>query len=56
MKVLFLLADGRERLCDQLIDLQSTKHEVTVIDLSKGEVPYERIVDEIWAHDKVISW
>lgn len=56
MKILFLLADGPGRLCREIIDLQSREHEVTVIDLSKHEVPYDRIVDEIAAHDKVISW
>ncbi|MBI4591097.1 MAG: hypothetical protein HY725_19900 [Candidatus Rokubacteria bacterium] len=56
MRVLFLLRDGPEKLCGQIIDLHSREHEVTVIDLSEREVPYERIVAEICAHDRVIAW
>lgn len=56
MKILFLLTDGEDTLGRRLIELESRAHEVTVIDLSKREVPYERIIDEIWAHDRVISW
>lgn len=56
MKVLFLVTDGREKLCRQIIEAQSAEHEVTVIDLSKRDLPYDRIVDEICAHDKVIAW
>lgn len=56
MKILHLLTDGPEGLSSRIIDLQSKEHEVTVIDLSKREVPYERIVDEMFAHNKVISW
>ena len=56
MKLLFLLTDGPEPLCDRLIDAHMREHEVTVIDLSKRDVPYDRIVDAIWAHEKVISW
>ncbi len=56
MKILHLMTDGPEELCRQIADAQAAEHEVTVIDLSRGEVPYERIVDEIFSHDKVISW
>lgn len=56
MKILHLLSDGPDRLSGQIIGLQSREHEVRVIDLSKRDVPYERIIDEIFAHDKVISW
>ena len=56
MKILYLLLDGPDALCDQIIGAHSKEHEVTVIDLSKREVPYEKIVDEMFAHDKVISW
>jgi len=56
MKLLYLLTDGPAPLCDRLIALQSREHEVTAIDLSKRDVPYDRIIDEICAHDQVISW
>lgn len=56
MKLLYLLADGRDPLCDRLIALQSRQHDVRVIDLSKRDVPYERIIEEMAAHDKVVSW
>lgn len=56
MKILYLLTDGPDALCEQIMGMHSREHEVTVIDLSRRDVPYERIVDEMFAHDKVISW
>jgi hypothetical protein len=56
MTLLYLLADGREPVCDRLIALHSRQHDVTVIDLSKRDVSYERIVEAICAHDRVVSW
>lgn len=56
MKILHLLTDGPGKLCDQIISAQSREHQVTVIDLSRRDVPYEKVVDEIFAHDRVISW
>lgn len=56
MRILFLLTEGPDGLSRRIIDAQAGKHEVTVIDLSRGEVPYETVVDEIWRHDRVISW
>lgn len=56
MKILYLLTDGPDDLCQRIINAQSREHEVTVIDLSKREIPHEKIVDEIFTHDKVISW
>ena len=56
MKILHILNDGHTSLSDQIISAQSKDNEVKVIDLSKKEVPYESIVDDIFSHDKVISW
>lgn len=56
MKILYLLADGPERLCSQIVEAQSGEHEVTVLDLARREAPYEKVVEEIFAHDRVISW
>ena len=56
MKILHILNDGPDRLSSEIIAFQSKDHEVTVVDLSKQELPYETIVDAIFSADRVISW
>lgn len=56
MKILHILNDGPNKLADQIIGIQFKDHEVKVIDLSKGGLSYENIVDDIFAYDKVVSW
>ncbi|MBI3575557.1 MAG: hypothetical protein HY083_07900 [Gammaproteobacteria bacterium] len=56
MKVLHLLRDGAETTASRIIAVHAKEHQVTVIDLSAREISYEDLVDEIFAHDKVICW
>ena len=56
MKILHILNDGQNALADQVIKIQSKDHEVKVVDLSKKQMSYEEIVDEIFSSSKVISW
>ncbi len=56
MKILHILNDGPTKLSDQIIGVQAKEHTVKVVDLSKKEASYESIVDDIFSHDKVISW
>jgi hypothetical protein len=56
MKILHILNDGPTQLSDQIISVQSKDNEVKIIDLSKKEVPYESIIDDIFSFDKVVSW
>lgn len=56
MKILHILNDGPTSLSDQIISTQSKDNEVKVIDLSKKKVSYEGIVDDIFSHDRVVSW
>ena len=56
MKILHILNDGPAKLSDEIIRAQSKNNRVKVIDLSKKEVSYESIVDDIFSHDKVVSW
>jgi hypothetical protein len=56
MKILHILVNGPTELSNKIIEAQSKDNEVKVIDLSKKEASYETIVDEIFSHDKVISW
>ena len=56
MKILHILKDGPTQLSDQIIGVQSKDNTVKIIDLSKKEASYESIIDDIFSHDRVISW
>ncbi len=56
MKILHILNDGPDELSSKVIGVQSKEHQVKVIDLSKKQMSYEAIIDEIFASDKVVSW
>lgn len=56
MKILHILNDGPTELSDRIIGVQAKTNEVKVIDLSKKDSSYEAIVEDIFSHEKVISW
>jgi hypothetical protein len=56
MKILHILNDGPTQLSDQIIGVQAKEHDVKVVDLSKKDMSYDGVVDEILACDKVMSW
>lgn len=56
MKILHILNDGPTELSTKVIEVQSRDNEVKVVNLSKREMTYEAIIDEIFSSDRVISW
>jgi len=56
MKVLHIIKSRQSDLIKKIIDQQSKKNELKVINLAENNMPYEDIIDEIFFHDKVISW
>lgn len=56
MKILFLINDGVIASSSEWIETLTGDHQVEVIDLKKKEIPYDALVDKIFASDKVISW
>ena len=56
MKILHILNDGHSELPDKIINVQSKVNEVKVVSLQNMEVSYEDLVDEIFSHDRVVSW
>jgi hypothetical protein len=56
MKILHILNDGPTDLSDIIIREQQKLHEVKVIDLSKMDMSYDMVVDDIFGFDRVISW
>lgn len=56
MKILHLLRDGPEPTATRVIAVHAREHQVKVIDLGARDLAYDDLVDEIFAHDKVICW
>lgn len=56
MKILHILNDGEDDLSGRVIAVHARQHEVRVVNLRESDISYDRLVDEILAHDKVISW
>ena len=56
MKILYLLNDGLNASSSEWIEALAGDRQIEVIDLGKKEIPYDALVDKIFASDKVISW
>ena len=56
VKMLCLLNDGPDASSGAWIEALSRNCELEVIDLTRKEVPYDALVDKIFASDKVVSW
>ena len=56
MKILHIIKNGRSDLAKHIIDIQSADNEVKVIKLSKKDISYDEVIDDIFSFDKVISW
>ncbi len=56
MKVLHILKSEPDENTNALIDLLSKGEEASTFSLYDDEVDYERLIDAIFDHEKVISW
>ncbi|MBI5846784.1 MAG: hypothetical protein HZB31_02320 [Nitrospirae bacterium] len=56
MKILHILNDGPTELSDAIIREQQKEHEIRIIDLSKTDLSYDMIIDDIFSFDRVMSW
>jgi hypothetical protein len=56
MKILHIVKSKPKEITKKIIELQSKKHEVKVINLKKKDISYEDMIDDIFSYDKVISW
>ncbi len=57
MKVLHLLRSKPDETVERLIEAMSDETtETTVLPLFEGEIDWLRLVDDIFAHDKVVCW
>ena len=56
MRTLHILKSEPDNTWERIIEHLTEKEEATVQPLFQGNVDWERLVDDIFAHDKVICW
>jgi hypothetical protein len=56
MKVLHILKTAPDTATKRIIEVQSAGNEVMVIDLTTGGVSYDKLVADVFSHDKVFCW
>jgi hypothetical protein len=56
VKILHVLKKAPDDTTKKIIDLQKPGNQVTVIELYKGGVNYDKLVADVFASDKVFCW
>jgi hypothetical protein len=55
MKILYILKQEADATCRTIMDVHKKSNDVTVVNIKENK-DYGKIVDLIFASDKVISW
>ena len=56
MKILYILKSAPDASTNKIMEVQSAGNQVTTIDLMKSGVSYDKLVANVFDHDKVICW
>lgn len=56
MRILHILRSSPDETVEKLIDYLAETDVATIQPLFQGHVDWSRLVDDIFAHDKVICW
>ena len=56
MKILHIIKKAPDTSTKKIIDLQAAAHQVTTVDLTRGGVSYDKLVADLFSHDKVFCW
>jgi hypothetical protein len=56
MKVLYILKKSPDASTKKIIDIQTAENQVTTIDLTIDGISYDKLVADVFNHDKVFCW
>lgn len=56
MKILYILRSAPDASTKKIIEAQSAGNETTTVDLTKGGIAYDKLVADVFSHDKVFCW
>ncbi len=56
MKILYILRSAPDASTKKIMEVQSAGNQTMTIDLMKGAVSYDKLVVDIFSHDKVFCF
>ncbi len=56
MKILHILKKPPDASTKKIIEIHAAAHQVKIVELFKGSVSYDRLIAEVFAHDRVFCW
>ncbi len=56
MRVLHILKTAPDASTKKIIDVHASGHQVKTIELYKGGISYEKLLVDVFSHDKVFCW
>ncbi len=56
MKILHILKKAPDASTKKIIEVQASDNQSKVIDLTRGGIDYGKLVEDVFASDKVFCW
>jgi hypothetical protein len=56
VKILYIIKRTPDASTKKIMEVQSAGNQVTTVDLAKGSVNYDKLVADVFGHDKVFIW
>ena len=56
MRILYILKTVPDASTRRIIEVQSAGNDVMTVDLTKGGVSYDKLVADVFSHDRVFCW
>ena len=56
MKILHILKTAPDASTKKIIELHTAGNEVAIVELYKAGASYDKLVSDVFAHDKVFCW
>ena len=56
MKVLHILKKTPDSATKKIIEVQTAGNQVKTIELFRGDVDYDKLIADVFSHDKVFCW
>jgi hypothetical protein len=56
VRILHILKTTPDASTKKILEVQSAVHQVKTVELYKGGISYDKLVEDVFAHDKVFCW